>query len=304
MHDRDGVIWVDGELVPWRDAKIHVLTHGLHYGTGVFEGLRAYATDRGPAIFRLNEHTRRLLNSAKIMGMPVPFSFEELNEAQKQVVRANELASSYVRPLCYYGSEAMGLHAANLKVHCIIAAWEWGTYLGEDALQNGIRIKTSSFSRHHPNVNMCKAKTTGSYINSILALNEVSAQGYDEALLLDTDGFVAEGSGENFFCVQNGVLSTPDLSACLNGITRSTILELAGEMGIRVQERRISRDEVYIADEAFFTGSAAEVTPIIELDNRQIGDGSRGPVTERLQSMFFDVVYGRDKKHLDWLAYV
>ena len=304
MHDRDGVIWVDGELVPWRDAKIHVLTHGLHYGTGVFEGLRAYATDRGPAIFRLNEHTRRLLNSAKIMGMPVPFSFEELNEAQKQVVRANELASSYVRPLCYYGSEAMGLHAANLKVHCIIAAWEWGTYLGEDALQNGIRIKTSSFSRHHPNVNMCKAKTTGSYINSILALNEVSAQGYDEALLLDTDGFVAEGSGENFFCVQNGVLSTPDLSACLNGITRSTILELAGEMGIRVQERRISRDEVYIADEAFFTGSAAEVTPVIELDNRQIGDGSRGPVTERLQSMFFDVVYGRDKKHLDWLAYV
>ncbi len=238
------------------------------------------------------------------MGMSVPFSFEELNEAQKQVVLANELASSYVRPLCFYGSEAMGLHAANLKVRCIVAAWEWGTYLGDEALENGIRIKTSSFSRHHPNVNMCKAKSTGSYINSILALNEVSAQGYDEALLLDTDGFVAEGSGENFFCVCDGVLSTPDLSACLNGITRSTIIELAGEMGIQVRERRISRDEVYIADEAFFTGSAAEVTPVVELDNRQIGDGRCGLVTRQLQSVFFDVVYGRNQKHLDWLTYV
>ncbi|MBN1377714.1 MAG: branched-chain amino acid transaminase [Gammaproteobacteria bacterium] len=304
MHDRDGVIWVDGKLTPWRDATTHVLTHGLHYGTGVFEGLRAYATAKGPAIFRLQDHTRRLLNSAKIMQMPAPYGADELNAAQKQVVRENGLNAAYVRPLLYYGSEGMGLHAANLKVHCIIAAWEWGTYLGENALQHGIRIKTSSFSRHHVNVNMCKAKSTGSYINSILALNEVSACGYDEALLLDTDGYVSEGSGENFFCVQNGVLFTPDLSSCLNGITRNTIIELAGEMAIEVREKRISRDEVYIADEAFFTGSAAEVTPIIELDNRMIGSGDRGPVTEKLQKAYFDLVYGRSDRHADWLSHV
>jgi branched-chain amino acid aminotransferase len=270
----------------------------------VFEGLRAYATDKGPAIFRLQDHTRRLLNSAKIMQMAVPFGADELNEAQKQVVRENGLKSAYIRPLCFCGSEAMGLHASNLTIHCIIASWEWGAYLGKDALHNGIRIKTASFSRHHVNVNMCKSKSTGGYINSILALREVSSCGYDEALLLDTDGFVAEGSGENFFYVQNGVLFTPDLSSCLNGITRNTIIELAGEMGIEVKEKRITRDEVYIADEAFFTGSAAEVTPIVEMDDRSIGSGKPGPVTEKLQRAYFDQVYGRGNGHSDWLTYV
>jgi branched-chain amino acid aminotransferase len=270
----------------------------------VFEGLRAYATDKGPAIFRLEDHTKRLHNSAKIIKMPVPYGLEELNEAQKLVVRENKLDSAYIRPLCFYGSEALGLHAGNLSVRCIIAAWEWGTYLGEDALIHGIRIKTSSYSRHHVNVNMCKAKVTGSYINSILALSEVAANGYDEALLLDTEGFVSEGSGENFFYVLNGVVYTPELSSCLNGITRNTIIELAGEMGIEVREKRITRDEVYIADEAFFTGSAAEVTPIIELDDRQIGEGDRGPVTQKLQQAYFDLVYGRSGQHADWLAHV
>lgn len=304
MHDHDGTIWFNGELVPWRDAKIHVLTHGLHYGTGVFEGLRAYATKQGPAIFRLHDHTRRLFNSGKIMNMVLPYSEAELNEAQKQVVRENGFDSAYIRPLCFYGTEAIGLHAEKLSVHCIVAAWEWGTYLGEDALQHGIRVKTSSFTRHHVNINMCKAKSTGSYINSILALNEVSQCGYDEALLLDTNGFVAEGSGENFFIVQNGLLYTPELSACLNGITRQTVIELARESGIEVIEKRITRDEAYIADEAFFTGSAAEVTPIVELDNRSIGGGDRGPVTEKLQSAFFDLVNGRSDSHADWLTYV
>ncbi len=304
MHDRDGVIWFNGELVPWRDAKIHVLTHGLHYGTGVFEGLRAYATDKGPAIFRLQDHTRRLLNSAKIMKINVPYDAETLNAAQKLVVRENKLQSAYIRPLCFYGSEGMGLHADNLNVHSIVAAWEWGTYLGEDALKHGIRIKTSSFSRHHVNINMCKAKSTGAYINSILALNEVSTAGYDEALLLDTDGFVAEGSGENFFIVQDNVLVTPELSCCLNGITRQTIITLAREAGMQVVEKRITRDEVYIADEAFFTGSAAEVTPITELDDRKIGRGGRGPVTEKLQQAYFDQVYGRGDCHTEWLDYL
>ncbi len=304
MHDRDGVIWFDGELVPWREAKVHVLTHGLHYGTGVFEGLRAYATDKGPAIFRLQDHTRRLLNSAKIMNIKVPYDAEVLNEAQRQVVRENKLESAYIRPLCFYGSEGMGLHADNLAVHSIIAAWEWGTYLGEDALQHGIRIKISSFSRHHVNINMCKSKSTGAYINSILALNEVSTAGYDEALLLDTDGFVAEGSGENFFIVQDGVLLTPELSCCLNGITRQTVIQLAEEAGIKVVEKRITRDEVYVADEAFFTGSAAEVTPIIELDDRKIGNGDKGPITEQLQRAYFDQVYGRGDCNTEWLDYV
>ena len=304
MHDRDGVIWFNGELVPWRDAKIHVLTHGLHYGTGVFEGLRAYATDKGPAIFRLQDHTRRLLNSAKIMKINVPYDAETLNAAQKLVVRENKLQSAYIRPLCFYGSEGMGLHADNLNVHSIVAAWEWGTYLGEDALKHGIRIKTSSFSRHHVNINMCKAKSTGAYINSILALNEVSTAGYDEALLLDTDGFVAEGSGENFFIVQDNVLVTPELSCCLNGITRQTIITLAREAGMQVVEKRITRDEVYIADEAFFTGSAAEVTPITELDDRKIGRGGRGPVTEKLQQAYFDQVYGRGDCHTEWLEWL
>ena len=250
MHDRDGVIWFDGELVPWRDAKVHVLTHTLHYGMGVFEGVRAYQTAKGPAIFRLQDHTRRLLNSAKIFNMKIPFDTDTLNEAQKLAVRENKLDAAYIRPMVFYGSEGMGLRAKGLRVHCIVAAWEWGAYLGEGALEKGIRVKTSSFTRHHVNINMCKAKSNGSYINSMLALNEALAGGFDEALLLDPEGFVAEGSGENIFLLRNGVLYTPELSSCLDGITRDTVIQLAKNMGLEVIEKRITRDEVYIADEA------------------------------------------------------
>lgn len=304
MYDRDGVIWFDGELVPWREAKTHVLTHTLHYGMGVFEGVRAYQTPQGTAIFRLEDHTQRLFNSAKIFNMALPFDIDTLSEAQKLAVRENQLDTAYIRPMCFYGAEGMGLRASGLRVHCIVAAWEWGTYLGEEALEKGIRIRTSSYNRHHVNVNMCKSKSNGSYINSMLALNEALACGYDEALLLDTEGFVSEGSGENIFLVRNNTLYTPELSSCLDGITRDTIIALAKENGIEVIEKRITRDEVYIADEAFFTGSAAEVTPIAELDDRKIGQGGRGPVTEKLQSLFFDVVNGRSKQHEAWLAFV
>lgn len=302
--DRDGVIWFDGELVPWREAQVHVLTHTLHYGMGVFEGVRAYETPQGPAIFRLEDHTKRLLNSAKIMRMDVPYSAEELNEAQKAAVRENGLNSAYLRPMCFYGSEGMGLRADGLKVHTIIAAWEWGAYLGDENLQRGIRIKTSSFTRHHVNISMCKAKANGHYINSMLALQEALQDGYDEALLLDVDGFVAEGSGENFFIVIDGVIHTPDLTSALDGITRRTIYTLAEELGIPVVQRRITRDEVYICDEAFFTGTAAEVTPIRELDNRTIGCGSRGPITEKIQKAYFDLVEGRSNQHPEWLSHV
>lgn len=304
MHDRDGVIWFDGELVPWRDAKVHVLTHTLHYGMGVFEGLRAYKTAKGPAIFRLQDHTKRLFNSAKIFNMQIPFAIDALNEAHKLVVRENKLDSAYIRPMCFYGAEGMGLRAAGLKVHCIIAAWEWGAYLGEAALEKGIRIKTSSYTRHHVNINMCKAKSNGSYINSMLALNEALANGYDEALLLDPEGFVAEGSGENIFIVRDGIVYTPELSSCLDGITRDTVIKLAKETGLQLIEKRITRDEVYIADEAFLTGSAAEVTPIAELDGRAIGDGKRGPITEKLQALYFDHVNGRGVAHPEWLSYL
>lgn len=304
MYDRDGVIWFDGELVPWREAKTHVLTHTLHYGMGVFEGLRAYQTDKGPAIFRLQDHTRRLLNSAKIFNMEIPYDAETLNEAQKLAVRENKLDSAYIRPMCFYGAEGMGLRATGLRVHCIIAAWEWGTYLGEEALEKGIRIKTSSYTRHHVNITMCKAKANGNYINSMLALSEAQAAGFDEALLLDPEGFVAEGSGENIFLVRDGKLYTPELSSCLDGITRDTVIRLAQECGYELIEKRITRDEVYIADEAFFTGSAAEVTPIAELDGRTIGNGARGPVTEKLQALYFDQVYGRSNTHADWLSHV
>jgi branched-chain amino acid aminotransferase len=302
MDDRDGVIWMDGELVPWREAKTHVLTHTLHYGMGVFEGVRAYRTSLGTAIFRLQEHTDRLFRSAHILGMRMPFSREDLNEAQRQVVRGNGLATAYIRPLCYYGSEGMGLRADNLRVHCVVAAWEWGAYLGAENMERGIRIKTSSFTRHHVNITMCKAKATGNYMNSMLALQEALASGHDEALLLDREGYVAEGSGENVFVVRNGVLYTPDLTSALEGITRDTILVLAAEISVPVREKRITRDEVYVADEAFFTGTAAEVTPIRELDGRTIGNGLRGPVTERLQSLYFDCVHGRHQDHLAWLS--
>lgn len=304
MADRDGVIWYDGELVPWRNATTHVLTHTLHYGMGVFEGLRAYETAKGTAIFRLTEHTQRLFNSAHIFRMPIPFDQATLNDAQRAVVRENRLASGYIRPIVFYGSEAMGLSAKNLSVHVAVAAWPWGTYLGADGLEKGIRVKTSSFTRHHVNINMCRAKSVATYTNSILAHQEVAQDGYDEALLLDVDGYVAEGSGENIFIIKQGKLYTPDLTACLEGITRASVMQLAQEIGVEVIEKRLTRDEVYCADEAFFTGTAAEITPIRELDARAIGSGSRGHITERLQTLFFDCVNGRSNNHPDWLHYV
>ncbi|MCB1754631.1 MAG: branched-chain amino acid transaminase [Gammaproteobacteria bacterium] len=302
--DRDGVIWYDGKLVPWREATTHVLTHTLHYGMGVFEGVRAYQTDKGPAIFRLDAHTRRLMNSAKIMRMEMPWTHAELNEAQKLVVRENNLESAYLRPMCFYGSEGMGLRAEGLKTHCIIAAWEWGAYLGADNLEKGIRIRTSSYTRHHVNISMCKAKANGNYINSMLALREATTDGYDEAMLLDVEGYVAEGSGENIFLVHDGVVHTPDLTSALDGITRNTVFALCEELGIPVVERRITRDETYIADEVFFSGTAAEITPIREIDNRVIGSGSRGPITEKLQTMYFDQVQGKRSEHPEWLTLV
>lgn len=304
MADRDGVIWYDGKMVNWRDATTHVLTHTLHYGMGVFEGVRAYKTDKGTAIFRLKEHTDRLFRSAHILQMKMPYSKEEMMEAQKAAVRENNLESAYMRPMAFYGAEAMGISAKTLSTHVIVAAWKWGAYMGQDALDNGIRVKTSSFSRHHVNITMCKAKANGNYMNSILAHQEAALDGYDEALLLDVDGFVAEGSGENIFIIRNGKLYTPDLTSALEGITRDTIVQLAAEIGLSVIEKRITRDEVYSADEAFFTGTAAEVTPIRELDRRSIGTGTAGPITKQLQKMYFDAVTGKSAKHADWLTLV
>ncbi|MCQ4346322.1 branched-chain amino acid transaminase [Pseudomonas stutzeri] len=304
MADRDGVIWYDGELVPWRSAQTHVLTHSLHYGMGVFEGVRAYNTPDGTAIFRLQAHTDRLFDSAHIMGMKIPFTKEEINEATRAAVRENGLESAYIRPLAFYGSEGMGIRADNLKVHVVIAAWHWGAYMGEEALERGIKIRTSSFTRHHVNISMTRAKASGHYINSMLALQEAVSAGADEALLLDPEGYVAEGSGENVFIVKDGVIYTPEVTACLNGITRNTVLTLARELGVEIVEKRITRDEVYIADEAFFTGTAAEVTPIRELDGRQIGAGRRGPVTEKLQKAYFDLVTGKTAAHAEWRTLV
>ncbi len=304
MSDRDGVIWYDGQLVPWREATTHVLTHTLHYGMGVFEGVRAYKTDQGTSIFRLQDHTARLFDSAHIMMMKMPFSRAEIDAAQQQVVRENNLSSAYIRPMVFYGSEGMGLRAANLKVHVIVAAWEWGAYMSAEALEQGIRVRTSSYTRHHVNISMTRAKANGHYINSMLALQEALSAGAEEALLLDPEGYVAEGSGENFFMVKDGVLYTPELTACLNGITRKSIFVLAEELGVKVVEKRITRDEVYIADEAFFTGTAAEVTPIRELDGRMIGAGRRGPITTSLQKLYFDVVHGLHERYAHWLTSV
>jgi len=304
FSDRDGVIWFDGKLVPWRDAQVHVLTHTLHYGLGVFEGVRAYQTDRGTAIFRLADHTDRLFRSAHILGMKMPFDAQTLNDAQAAVVRENQLATAYLRPLAFYGSEGMGIRADMLKTHIAIASWEWGAYLGEDGLKNGIKVRTSSFTRHHVNITMCRAKACGNYINSMLALQEALSGGADEALMLDASGYVMEGSGENVFVVRDGVIYTPDLTSALEGITRDTIIKLIAEAGLTVIEKRITRDEIYVADEAFFTGTAAEVTPIRELDGRQIGNGGRGPITELLQTKYFDCVQGRDRNHDDWLTFV
>jgi len=305
LHDRDGKIWMDGELVDWRDAKIHVLTHTLHYGCGAFEGVRAYDTVNGTAIFRLQEHTQRLLNSGKILRMKVPFSAEQINEAQRAVVKANGLKSAYIRPLIWIGSEKLGVSPKGNQVHLMVAAWSWGAYLGEDGMKRGIRVKTSSYTRHHVNITMTQAKTVSNYTNSILANMEATEDGYDEALLLDASGFVSEGAGENLFVVKGGVVYTPDLSAgALNGITRNTIFAICQDLGLKLVEKRITRDEVYISDEAFFTGTAAEVTPIRELDRIEIGAGSRGPITEKIQSAFFDIVNGRNPKYAEWLTAV
>ena len=305
LHDRDGKIWMDGELVDWRDAKIHVLTHTLHYGCGAFEGVRAYDTVNGTAIFRLQEHTTRLFNSGKILRMKIPFTPEQVNEAQRAVVKANGLKSAYIRPLIWIGSEKLGVSPKGNQVHLMVAAWSWGAYLGEDGLKRGIRVKTSSYTRHHVNITMTQAKTVSNYTNSILANMEATDDGYDEALLLDASGFVSEGAGENLFVIKGGVVYTPDLSAgALNGITRNTIFSICQDLGLKLVEKRITRDEVYICDEAFFTGTAAEVTPIRELDRIEIGSGSRGPITEKIQSAFFDIVNGRNPKYAEWLTAV
>ncbi len=303
MADRDGLIWFDGEMIPWRDAKVHVLTHTFHYGLGVFEGVRAYNTEsQGTCIFRLQEHTDRLFNSAHILGMAMPFDKATLNAAQKAVVRENNLEEGYLRPMCFYGSEGMGLRADNLKTHVMVAAWEWPSYMSPEARELGIKVRTSSYTRHHVNIAMCKAKANGNYINSMLALKEALESGCEEALLLDNEGYVAEGSGENIFIIRGDQIHTPELTSCLEGITRDTIFQLAAELGYSIKERRITRDEVYIADEAFFTGTAAEVLPIRELDGRTIGSGKRGPLTEKLQAMYFDSVKGRRKENQHWLA--
>ncbi len=305
MADRDGKIWMDGQMVDWRDAKVHVLTHTLHYGCGVFEGVRAYDTVNGPAIFRLQEHTDRLFNSAKILRMKLPFSKDEVNAAQLAVVKANGLKSGYLRPLVWLGSEKMGVSPKGAAVHVMVAAWNWGAYLGDDGMKRGIRVKTSSYTRHHVNITMTQAKAVSNYSNSILANLEATDDGYDEALLLDSAGFVSEGAGENIFVIKDGMIYTPDLSAgALNGITRNTIFHIAADLGLTIKEKRITRDEIYIADEAFFTGTAAEVTPIRELDRIEIGSGSRGPITEKIQAAFFDIVNGKNAKYSHWLTLV
>jgi len=300
FSDRDGVIWFDGKMIPWRDARIHVLTHTLHYGLGVFEGVRAYKTDQGPVIFRLKDHTDRLFRSAHILNMKIPFSHEELNNAQCDVIRENGLEEGYLRPLCFYGSEAMGLRAEGLRTHVAIAAWPWPNYMSPEARFEGIKVRTSSYTRHHVNITMCKAKASGNYINSMMALQEALQSGCEEALLLDNEGYVAEGSGENIFLVTDGKIFTPELTSCLEGITRSSIFSFANELGLNITERRITRDEVYVADEAFFTGTAAEVLPINTLDGRIIGIGVRGPLTEKLQKMYFDQVMGKRHQYPEW----
>ena len=306
MATKDGKLWLDGTIVEQPDAKIHVLTHSLHYGLAVFEGVRAYQTPNGrTAIFRLKEHTERLLNSAKIFQLNVPYSFDELMQAQKDVVLGNGLSSAYIRPLIWVGSEKLGIYARDNTIHAAVAAWSWGAYLGEEGIKKGIRVKTSSYTHHHPNVTMCKAKAASNYPVSILANQEVTRTGYDEAILMDPQGYVCQGSGENLFLVKNGELHTPDLAGgALDGITRRTIMTFAQDLGIKVYERRITRDEFYLADEIFMTGTAAEVTPIREYDDRVIGSGTRGEMTEKLQSLYFDVVQGRNDKYKDWLSFI
>ena len=309
MSDRDGKIWMDGDMVNWRDAKIHVLSHTLHYGCGAFEGVRAYKTANGTAIFRLEEHTERLFNSAKILRMKIPFTMNEVMDAQLAVVRENKLESGYIRPLTWIGDKKLGVSPKGNTIHLMVAAWTWGAYLGEEGLKRGIRVKTSSYTRHHVNITMIHAKAVSNYTNSILANMEATDEGYDEALLLDPQGFAAEGAGENLFVVRKGVVYTPDASAgALNGITRNTVFAICKDLGIEIKEKPITRDEIYIADEAFFSGTAAEITPIRELDRIEIGKadyvGSRGPITEKIQSAFFDIVNGRNPQYAGWLRKV
>ena len=304
MDDRDGKIWFNGQLIEWRDAKTHVLTHTLHYGMGVFEGVRAYETAEGPAIFRLQEHTKRLFNSAKILGMKLPYTQDEINQAHIDVVKANNLHSCYFRPMAYYGAAKLGVAPKADDVQVILAAWPWGAYLGEEGMKRGIRVRVSSFTRHHPNIHMIKAKANGNYLNSILANTEATRDGYDEAILLDAQGYVAEGSGENIFVVNEGRLYTPALDVALDGITRKSVIAIAEEMGLPVIEKRITRDELYAAEEVFFTGTAAEVTPIREIDNREIGLGERGPITTEIQQRYFDIVEGKNPAYRHWLTYV
>ena len=304
MADRDGFIWYNGEMVEWKSAQTHVLTHTLHYGMGVFEGVRAYETAEGPAIFRLQEHTKRLFNSAKILGMKLPYTQDEINQAHIDVVKANNLHSCYFRPMAYYGAAKLGVAPQADDVQVILAAWPWGAYLGEEGMKRGIRVRVSSFTRHHPNIHMIKAKANGNYLNSILANTEATRDGYDEAILLDAQGYVAEGSGENIFVVNEGRLYTPALDVALDGITRKSVIAIAEEMGLPVIEKRITRDELYAADEVFFTGTAAEVTPIREIDNREIGIGERGPITTEIQQRYFDIVEGKNPAYRHWLTYV
>lgn len=306
MAEQTGKLWLNGTFVEQPDAKIHVFTHSLHYGMAVFEGVRAYQTDDGrTAIFRLQDHTVRLLGSAKILQLDVPYSQDELEQAQKQVIVKNALAEAYIRPLIWVGAEKLGISSCGNSINAMVAAWHWGAYLGEDGIKNGIRVKTSSYTHHLPNVTMCKAKAASNYPVSILANQEVTKNGYDEAVLMDPQGFVCQGSGENLFLVKNGELHTPDLAGgALDGITRRTIMQFAQDLGIKVHERRITRDEFYLADEIFMTGTAAEVTPIREYDDRVIGNGGRGELTEQLQSLYFDVVHGRNDKYAHWLSYV
>jgi branched-chain amino acid aminotransferase len=306
MATQEGKLWMNGEIIEQPDASVHVLTHSLHYGMAVFEGVRAYQTaDNRTAIFRLKEHTERLLGSAKIFQMDVPFDAATLEQAHKDIVKQNGLAEAYIRPLIWVGAEKLGLSSRDNSINAMVAAWHWGAYLGEEGIKNGIRVKTSSFTHHMTNVTMCKAKASSNYPVSIMANQEVTRNGYDEAILMDPQGYVCQGAGENLFLVKDGVLHTPDLGGgALDGITRRTIIQFAEDLGIKVVERRITRDEFYLADEIFMTGTAAEVTPIREYDDRTIGNGGRGPLTEKLQTLYFDVVHGRNEKYMDWLSFI
>ncbi len=304
MIDKTEKIWMDGKIVNWDDANVHILTHTLHYGLGVFEGIRCYHTDKGPAVFRLQDHIERLFNSAHIFQMEIPFSQEELENAVLETVRVNKLDACYIRPLVYIGEGAMGLHPKGNPVRVSIAVWPWGSYLGEEGIEKGIKVKTSSFLRNHVNSNMARGKVCGYYVTSQMAKREALSMGYDEALLLDADGFVSEGAGENIFTVKKGVLKTTPLTSILEGITRESIMTIAEDEGITVREDRFTRDELYISDEAFFTGTAAEITPIRQLDGRNIGAGTRGVITAKLQKIFFDSVYGRVEKYDNWNTYL